>query len=413
MNGTNLVGIRPTLPVSAAVESIMGSNTYAVANFNDTSTNLTTTMAFSASVFASIIDAPVAQNGLGIRGNNLPENSYLEHVSGNYGRSGVEYALERGMTAAKVALSDQVPVGTIVLIPVMNEYSLDRTKVVSRVGAIPSANVPLSYSGFSSTQLIANLVQEQTFTVSQGTNPKIFVQKFALASDANQVVHIVYIGSLVISEMFKNHFADVTKAVSSVNHAAFEALLKDIKSPLATALNLVSNKQNRVIYIQDLNEHAGTSQVGGPLCNWKPNSHYATQTEVSFLLHSATPFSAFNVINSKSQDLPAATWIMYPVLQALIYEKIFNSASNWITRFFKDYGFNNGIAKLQYDVYNMASNFGNNKTQKSLLSEVAKQLVASLGNDFTVQSAKPSSARNHFISTLNSLGLTTRVGIRI
>lgn len=413
MNGTNLVGIRPTLSVSAAVESIMGFKTYEVAGFNDTSTNLTNTMAFSASVFASITDALVNQNGLGIRGNNLPNNSYLEHISGNYGMSDIEYALERGMTAARFALSDQVPVGTIVLMPVIGEYSLDRDTVLNRLGEIPSANVPLSYTGFSSTQLIANLVQEQTFTISQGTNPKIFVQKFALDSHADQVVHIVYIGSLVISEMFKNHFADVTKAVSSVNYAAFEALLRDIKSPLATALNLVSDKQNRVIYIQNPNMHFDERLSGGPLVNWKPDSQYATQTEVSFLLHSATPFSAFNAINSKSQDHYAATWIMYPVLQALIYEKIFNSASNWITRFFQNYGFNKGIAKLQYDVYNMASNFGNNNTQKSLLSEVAKQLVANLGDDFTVQSAKPSSARDHFISTLTSLGLTTKVGIRI
>lgn len=412
--GTDVTAQRAALNVEGLLDRIIGTKEMQKVNFNSTSTALTTSANYSAAVLAALCETPVSQGGLGVFGEaSVPSNSYLEHISSQYGVAGMQYNLERGFTMAKASLDRGSVNANVILVPVRDAYSVTKEVAIAAAGDA-GARVPLSYSGFNSTPLTAIRNSDNNVSLNFGTSPKVYVQTYSLEGASEQVVYVIFIGDLAISEMFKKHFEDLTKPVSAANFAAIDPLIRGVKSPLAKAINqVVGERSSRVIYIQDSMSQWNNQPAGGPLVHHIQGTLYSTNFEVNYLLHTAAPVSVFPVVNSKCINTSSVTLLFYPVIQAMIYEHIFNVKSNWIDKFFSNNQHYSGLGNMMVDVYNKASIFGNNKTQKSCFSELVVGMVDALKPSYTRSSASPAQARASLTQYLSSQNVKTVVGHRI
>lgn len=412
--GVNITTQLPVLNVGQLLNRLSGSREFQMIDFNDKSMALPKSSSYTAAVLAALCETPVSQGGLGVFGEaSVPGNSYLEHISSQYGSAGMQYNLERGFTMAKASLDKGSVNANVILVPVRDAYSVTKEAAVAAAGDA-GAIVPLSYSGFNSAPLTAKRDSDIHVSLNFGTSPKVYVQTYSLEGASEQVVYVIYIGDIAISEMFKKHFEDLTKPVSTANFAAIDPLIKGVKSPLAKAINqIVGERSSRVIYIQDSMSQWNAQPAGGPLVHYIQGTLYSTNFEVNYLLHTAAPVSVFPVVNSKCINTSSVTMLFYPVIQAMIYEHIFNVKSNWIDKFFSNNQHYSGLGNMMVDVYNKASMFGNNKSQKSCFSELVVGIVNALKPSYTRSSASPAQARASLTQYLNSQNVKTVVGHRI
>lgn len=412
MNGTNLIGVKPPVPVANVVEAIMGAGNYVLSSYNDANTALNSTYAFSSAVLGALLPSLAPQDGLGkvmSDVNNTNTRCFLEHVSANYGRSDFAYALERAFSMAKFTNDSGEVSHSVLLLPIFDKYSVAPADFHAGVsGSIANAGtVALSYSGFSSAQLTATCVSETNPTLAFSTQPKVVVQKFTL-NVPNQTVWVVGIGSKVLEEMAYSYLSDFHNNVAAVNNSAFAPSIYTGSSPLEAALNQVlGNMNKRVIYIQNpvasvVGSHGLMSN--GPLSWWQSGTVDAVQFCATLMLPTASAHSVFVPIVSTSKSVSLLPFFLYPVVQAMLFEKIMVKQSSWISRFFPQVAGQSDLGKIVYKVYNMASSYGNNQSQKSFFSENTKAIVDAAKPHFTKVNAAPGTARAAVTAVVQSIG---------